>query len=132
MAWWPGRIAAGTVTDELAIGMDLLPTIADLAHTEIPADRKIDGTSLKDLLFGKAGLAKRHLFWGYEDRGTVMRDDNWKFITSSKGHELYDLNIDPGETNNLAESYPGRVEAMSRAVAQWRREVHAQPSIRPR
>ncbi len=124
IAWWPGRIAAGTVTDELALGMDLLPTISELTGAEIPADRKIDGTSLIGLLLEQTRLAERKVFWGYEDRGTVMRDKNWKFMVSPKGLELYDLSHDLGEADNLAEKFPERTEAMHTAVKEWRKEVH--------
>jgi arylsulfatase A len=124
IAWWPGQIKAGSITNELALGMDLLPTLAELTGAEIPAGRKLDGISLKGLLLEQSKLAEREVFWGYEERGTVMRDKNWKFIVSPKGYELYDLNQDPGETNNLAEKFPERTKAMWAACQEWRRDVH--------
>lgn len=128
LAWWPGKIPAGGVTDEMTIAMDLLPTISDLTGVPLPETRKIDGSSLKNLLFEQAPLPERPLFWGYEDRGTAMRDGKWKFITSPRGKELYDLERDPGERTNLADLMPERTAAMDEAVKEWRREVHGPSS----
>jgi arylsulfatase A len=84
IAWWPGRIAAGTVTNELAMGMDVLPTVIDLANIAAPKERKLDGTSMKGLLLDQADFPDRQLFFGYEPKlGTAMRDRNWKMIVSS-------------------------------------------------
>lgn len=127
IAWWPGTIKAGTVTDELAAGMDLLPTMADIAEIPLPEDRKIDGVSLKNLLCNQTPLSERPFFVGYEARGTAMRDGKWKFITSKwHGWELYDLSNDIGETNNLVDKMPGKAAEMNIEVAKWRKDVHEQ------
>jgi RNA polymerase sigma-70 factor, ECF subfamily len=52
--WAPGRIPAGTETDALASTIDLLPTIAALTGTPLPADRAIDGVDISALLTGDA------------------------------------------------------------------------------
>jgi arylsulfatase A-like enzyme len=125
IAWWLGRIEAGTVVDDLTAGMDLLPTIAQIAGIAIPEDRKLDGVSLKALLLDQEPLPKRQFFVGYEARGTAMRDGNWKFITSKwHGWELYDLSNDIGETHNLADEMPEKAAEMNIEVAQWRKDVH--------
>jgi len=51
---WPGRIKPGTVCEELATMMDLLPTLAKLIGTELPSDRTIDGRDIGPLAFGDA------------------------------------------------------------------------------
>lgn len=125
IAWWPGKIEPGTVTDELAAGMDLFPTIADIADIPIPEGRKLDGISLKDLLFEQKPLPKRPFFVGYEARGTAMRDGKWKFITSKwHGWELYDLENDIAESYNLAAEMPEKAAEMNIEVAKWRSDVH--------
>ena len=43
IAWWPGKIPAGTATDEITGMMDVLPTFVKLAGGNLPADRKFDG-----------------------------------------------------------------------------------------
>ena len=50
IAWWPGRIKPGSKTDKLVMGMDLLPTCMELAGIDIPAERRLDGVSIRGLL----------------------------------------------------------------------------------
>jgi len=125
IAWWPGKIQAGSVSHDLSSGIDLFPTIADIAGLSIPEDRKIDGLSLKNHLFEQEPLPERPFFVGYEARGTALRKGNWKFITSKyHGWELYDLSNDIGEENNLATKMPALSADMNIEVANWRKDVH--------
>ena len=55
LAWWPGRVSAGTVVDEMATTMDLMPTLAGLAGSQAPAERIIDGKDIPALLLGEEG-----------------------------------------------------------------------------
>ncbi|MHC4743269.1 MAG: sulfatase-like hydrolase/transferase, partial [Planctomycetota bacterium] len=59
VAWWPGRIAAGTKTDATTMAMDLFPTIMDFASITVPRDRKLDGTSLAQLMLNQAEFPDR-------------------------------------------------------------------------
>ena len=49
VAWWPGRIPAGSVTHEIAATIDILPTFARLAGGRVPGDRVIDGRNIESL-----------------------------------------------------------------------------------
>jgi len=130
IAWWPGKIKPGTKTNELAIGMDLLPTFAELAGISVPQDRELDGTSLRGLLLENAELPKRQLFFGYEPKlGTAMRDGAWKMIVKGDKLELYDLGHDIGERSNLIEKHPDRTQAMRKAIETWKREVEAEANL---
>ena len=127
IADWPGKIPPGTTTDQLAIGMDLLPTFADIAGFKLPRGRKFDGVSLKNLLLKQQPLSPREVFWGYEARGTAMRSGNWKFLTlKNKGWELYNLADDPGETKDLSEKYPEKTSKMYLETAKWLKDVHSE------
>jgi len=55
LAWWPGKIPAGTVCHEVATSMDLLPTIAKFAGAEVPKDRAMDGVDIAHLLLDSDG-----------------------------------------------------------------------------
>jgi len=124
IAWWPGRIAAGTTTNATAMAMDLFPTIMDLASIPIPEGRKLDGTSMKEVLLHQAALPQRQLFWGYEPKlGTAMRDGSWKMIVSSKKYELYNLEDDIAESRNLVEEYPERARKMKETLLNWSKAV---------
>ena len=129
VARWPGRIKAGWTSDELTVGMDLLPTIMDIVGIDVPKHRKLDGMSIKDHLLNRADLPDRRVFFGYEPKlGTAMRDGNWKMIVSSRGVELFDLSTDIGETTNLVERFPERAKRMQEAIAAWKDEVGSQPA----
>lgn len=124
VAWWPGRIAAGTTTHATTMGMDLFPTIMDFASITVPPDRKLDGTSMADLMLKQADFPDRQLFWGYEPKlGTAMRDKNWKMIVSSKKYELYNLDNDIKEARNLVAEYPERAERMKETLLNWSKSV---------
>jgi len=124
VAKWPGRIKAGWTSDELIVGMDLLPTIMDIVGVEIPRQRKLDGMSIKDHLLKQADLPDRRVFFGYEPKlGTAMRDGHWKMQTKGEVIELYDLSRDIRETTNIADKYPERTREMKAAIEKWKSEV---------
>ena len=147
IAWWPGKIKAGT-TDQVALTMDLMPTMLDLAKVSVPAGHRLDGTSLVPLLFESRPLPERTLFWGYTGRFAVRRGP-WKLLvnqsageaTKAKGKKkagseaaatapaagsatlLFHLGDDLGEKRDLAAREPGRVRELEAALAAWRKEV---------
>jgi arylsulfatase A len=114
LAWWPGKIPAGSVSSEIMATIDLLPTISKLAGQPVPTDRIIDGHDVSALLFGKPGAKSPHDGLYYEKDG--IQQGKWKLvhyrIKANCFTELYDLNADLDEKNNLADKYPGRVKAM--------------------
>jgi arylsulfatase A len=137
IAWWPGRIRPGT-SDQTVLSMDLMPTLLELAAVPMPAGHKLDGVSLAPLLFTGKPLAPRTVFWGYNDRFAV-REGGWKLVVNqprdgaAKGKAkkatgspaLYDLGVDLGEKNDLADKEPARAEKMATALAAWKQDVGA-------
>lgn len=127
VARWPKHIKAGWTSNELIVGMDLLPTIMDIVSIDVPKQRKLDGISIKDHLLNQADLPDRQVFFGYEPKlGTAMRDGHWKMQTKGDVIELYDLSRDIKETTNLADKYIKRTEKMKAAIEKWKIEVTAQ------
>lgn len=130
IAWWPGRIEAGAVTDQLAISLDLMPTLLELSGASADPARPLDGVSLVPLLMRGESLGERQLFWNHK----AMRDGNWKLILGGKKGEslgLYDLSKDIGEKDNLAEKQPERVETMKAALKAWSDEVTSEVTHQP-
>lgn len=126
IAWWPGKIKAESKADDLAMGMDLLPTFMDLASIPIPSSRKLDGISIRGLLFGEHGLPQRQVFFGYEPKlGTALRDGSWKLILKEGKSQLYNLRDDIGERNDLVEVHPERAKKMTAAIEAWKADVVA-------
>ena len=109
----PGLIAEGTRTDFVSAFWDVLPTFADMAGAEIPAN--VDGISMLPTLFGQEGQREHeYLYWEFHENGgkTAVRTGNWKGIRLNVGKdpqgpiELYDLSTDIHEDRNVADEHP--------------------------
>lgn len=106
---YPGKVAAGAVKTQPWYFPDVLPTLADFAGVESASG--IDGISVKDLLMGaEVNTADRYLYWEFHERGfqQALRWKNWKAVRLAPESplELYDLQTDSAEANNVATSHP--------------------------
>lgn len=108
----PKIAAPGRSVDQPVIGMDLYTTILSLAKVE---HKKYDGENLLPILFNFKILNRNLLFWHYPHYhgsgwtpGSALRKDNWKLIMfyEDSHTELYDLQNDPGESNDLSSQFP--------------------------
>ncbi|MFD8146411.1 sulfatase-like hydrolase/transferase [Streptomyces sp. NPDC059708] len=147
IAWGPGRVRQGT-TDRPTPLTDVLPTLAELAGAPAPAD--VDGLSAAPLLAGSPDAARHgHLYWFRDELGVTaranaqdakratwlaeaVRRENWKAVrfAPERDHalpdaqwqvELYDLAADPGETRDVATTYPARAaELVALMRASWK------------
>lgn len=104
LAWWPGKIPAGTSTGAITSHMDWLPTFAALAGAAAPADRRIDGLDLTNLLFGwESAFKAREAFYYYRGFNLeAVRSGPWKLHLISG--ELFHLEKDIGEAHNVADA----------------------------
>src|SRR5690625_4527633 len=78
---WPGRIPAGSISNELVTAMDLLPTIAGIVGGELREDRIIDGYNIWPILSGEANSESPYeAFYYYrDDRLQAVRSGNWNY-----------------------------------------------------
>lgn len=132
IAWWPGRIEAGSVSDAPMITIDVMPTLLSVAGVA-PPDRPLDGVDLSPVLLRKETLAPRPLFWASLSnnghRSEAMRDGPWKLVVNhpkarpgtfeNETLELYDLGKDPGEEVNLVREERERAETMALQLKAW-------------
>ena len=137
IAWWPGRIQAGSTSDALAMTMDLMPTLLELSHTEKPAGLKLDGKSLVPVLLeGKGWEKERTVYWNWPHRGNrAIREGPWKLVLNEGGIDepkLFNLARDLGEEDDLAGDYREKVERMRQQFAEWEREVAADATPQPK
>ncbi len=129
IAWAPGRIPAGRVCAEPTSALDLVPTLVALAGAVLPNDRVIDGRDMSAVWLGRVEgrSAPRTLFalYGFgEQRLASVRDGPWKLVRRRDGSaELYRLDRDPAESQDLAAHEPARVAALLERLEQWRRET---------
>lgn len=105
IAWWPETIAPGT-TGHVAAFWDFLPTVAHLLDSKI--ETETDGISYLPVMLGKNAKQEKHpwLYWEFHEKGLTqaVRMDNWKAIRKGLDGkiELYNLDADIGETNDVA------------------------------
>ena len=106
---WPSKIQAGKRINEPVSHLDVMPTLAAAAGTELPRDRAIDGLNLLPLLTEAENTAwqRKTLFW-QNGHYRVVRHGDWKLqITSdSKQRWLFNLDEDPNEQINLVDTHP--------------------------
>jgi arylsulfatase A-like enzyme len=122
IARWPGRITAGSGSEHVSAFWDVMPTLAELAGADTPKD--IDGISFAPTLLGKPQEKHEYLYWEFHEQGgkQAVRRGKWKAIRLQVKRdpngplELYDLQADPGETNDVASQYPGVVSHMAQIM----------------
>lgn len=137
--WAPGKVPAGTTSDQVSATIDLLPTIAKIAGTASPTDRVIDGIDISTLIHGQDSILVRPYFYYLHRELRAVRMGKWKLHLShnpaSKAigytkwprhiapedrihfdkNTLYDLEKDIGETTNVADVHP---EIVAQLLAQ--------------
>lgn len=126
------HLHAGTVTDTPVSGLDILPTLAELTHFNLPTDRIIDGESIVPVLEGQTMSRQQPLLFAidmpFQDDPTDMwalRDGDWKMIfdRNSKPKYLYNLKLDRGETMNQLGKQPVVEQKMIAALSRYQSSI---------
>ncbi len=129
---WPGTIPA-MKTAEPVITMDIYPTLLELTGCEQLPKQTVDGRSLVPLIHGeKKSLDRPFLAWWYphsNGHGTqpcqAILKDGWKLVHYMEQNEteLYRLDDDEGERNNLFNAQPERTRELLETLNQWVKET---------
>lgn len=135
---WPRQVPAGTTSDQVALSIDLFPTLAELAGVPMAAlPNDLDGISLVPTLRDPAqNLGRDSVFWHYphypEDYpgytpSAAIRRGRYKLIHfyEHERHELYDLAGDPGERVDLSRQQPALAAQLSAELSAWQDAVGA-------
>jgi arylsulfatase A-like enzyme len=119
IAWWPGKIQSGAITNHLSAFWDISPTFRELAGA--PKQSDTDGLSLVPTLLG-SGQQQKHdyLYWEFFEGGgkRAIRKGPWKLILYQTNNadrpraELFHLERDLGEKEDLAKKNPKKVEEL--------------------
>jgi arylsulfatase A-like enzyme len=124
IARWPGQIGPNTVSENVVAFWDVLPTLAEIAGTRSPAG--IDGRSFAATLRGGPQPVHEPLYWEFHERGftRAVRTGDWKGVSPgpAKALELYDLKMDPAESNNVAAAHPDMVARINGILSTCRTE----------
>ena len=125
---WPGVIPAGTECNELALSMDLHPTLAAITGATLPSDRTIDGKDIRPLMQAEKDAESPHESFFYYKRNSIeaVRSGQWKLHIRKDDEEmqqLYNLESDIGETENLYEQHPEIVADLQTKIDACRWEL---------
>ncbi len=117
-----------------------MSTFANLCDFEVPKDRRIDGIDQTDLLLGKRKTGRDYFYFN----NAGVRKGKWKYLKANahfhgyavekdraKVEELYDLEADLGERNNLAEKHPEKVAELMALMSSIEGKNSGTPSSTP-
>ncbi|MEM6279585.1 MAG: sulfatase [Verrucomicrobiota bacterium] len=134
---WPGVTAAGTRCSVPAVSTDFYPTILEMAGLPARPEQHVDGRSLVPVLRNPfAKFDRGPIFFHYPhyaNQGgfpaSAVRKGDYKLIQDLEdgAYELYNLETDPEEHNNLEQLESEVVSELSSELDEWRREVDAKP-----
>ena len=130
---WPGGgLVGGRDVDPITAHVDILPTLIDLAGIALPKEVKFDGRSIRPLLEGRASLLdgswpdrilvtdSQRVMDPIKWRRSAVMTSRWRLIN---GSELYDIQQDPGQENDVAGAQPGVVARLKAYYEAWWAEL---------
>lgn len=141
---WPARIPGGRISDALAVGLDLFPTVLDFVGLPLPADREIDGASLVELLEGSAAEPRDTVWFHQLGKLHALREGRFKYHLrhgvfygnpmdwawgpmKQRGPWLFDLERDPDESYDVSARHPEVAARLAARAQEWIDEQRANP-----
>lgn len=133
IAVWPGKIPAGRVdTGSIMSVVDILPTVAKLTRTKLPAGYISDGVDESVVLLGKKQKVKKDLYWYYNNNPVpgkkenisptlAIRSGKWKLLMDPDGtkKQLYNLEADHRETTSVADREVAVTTVLTLKLNSW-------------
>ena len=125
MVRWPGRVKSGSTSDEVVAAIDLYPTLLDALNLSKPAGHVIDGESFLPVLDQRGTLKHKAYYTWFPHLipAVSVRQGDFKLIRRFEPHtlypgtaEFYNLRDDIGETRNLADSMPKKVNELQALI----------------
>ncbi len=128
---WPGHVKPGTTSDALVCQVDFMHSLAKLCGQELTADAGPDSFDVSAALLGQAAKGREQLV---EQGGPIgLRRGKWKLVTRPGAPrpagraELYDLEADPAEKQNLAGKEPAKVKELTALLNSIRGKGRSRP-----
>jgi len=117
---WPGHIKAGSITEQVAISMDWMPTLLAAAGTQPDPAYPPDGMNLLPALTQNASPVSRKLFWRFRDKSQrAVRDGDMKWLKINENKFLFNVVADPLERANLKERQPDVYSRLVQDYENW-------------
>jgi arylsulfatase A-like enzyme len=124
---WPGRIATGRTSRQVGITMDLTRTVLAATNTPVPAEAKLEGMDLLELIGRPAPLERTLFFRITQSRNQrAVRQGDWKLLVDAGDVLLFNLRDDIGERNDLAKERPDIASKLRPLIAEWEKDVDAE------
>jgi arylsulfatase A-like enzyme len=138
IVWWPGGQESGRIgtanASTIVAGYDLPPTVLDIANVPVPTTVQFDGQSMTDAFRGGDRKRSGAIHWmrppdrpGPEGSfpDLAIRQGQWKFLMEENGtdEQLYDVDADPVEANNVAKENPAIVNDLKAQLIAWRKQM---------
>lgn len=140
IAWWPGKVAAGSTSDAVAGNIDFLPTFVSLAGGAIPTDNPIDGKDFSPILLSKANQSQREAhYYFHGTKLQAVRSGPWKLAFAPQNDglgkggapipasldkpRLYNLDTDIGEQKDVAAEHPEVVNRLKALAVKMSSEL---------
>jgi len=122
IAWWPGHVPGGKVTDEFLTALELFPTLCAATGAKSSPQIKLDGFDMLPVLRGEKKSPRQEMFW--QRRGDkAARVGQWKWCEAVDGGGLFDLSTDLGEQHDLSQEKPDVLSMVKSHFAAWRKEM---------
>ncbi len=125
VAHWPNKIKPNQInTNSVGHIIDLMPTFIEMASGIYPdslngnALTPLEGKSLLPVFDGENHNHHDILYWEHLGHKAI-REGDWKLVSAGDEWELYNLDKDPVEMNDLAFNFPEKVEEMADMWQQW-------------
>lgn len=144
VARWPGHIPRGLVSDEMAMNIDLLPTLARVSGAALPQDRTLDGRDMSALLTARGGRSPHDslLFFSNADVAAVRTSD-WRLVVRTF-YQIYDVPLaavgyrllfnmasDRAETHSVWDNFPEVAARLEQILKAAQAEFASIPQQRP-
>ncbi len=132
---WPGQVDAGTRSDAVISVMDIFPSFARAAGVAMGHEKSLDGQNRWEQIFTENPTPRGDLYFGsnspmFNRYHVSLLEEKWKLVqvidhlstSTTVENMLFDIEADPGEQNNLADSHPEEVARMADKIRLWRAE----------
>lgn len=117
---WKGKLPMSQKIEKICSAIDLLPTLCDLANIKYVSPKPLDGKSLKPLLQNSNAKWPDRILYHYWDNKLSLRNQNYRL---SDTDQLFDMEKDPNQLQDIAESNVEEYTKFKKAKTQWIKNV---------
>lgn len=126
---WKNHLPENSVYEKPISALDIFSTVAAAVNAEIPNDRVIDGVNLIPYFLGELKSLPHDVLYWRADHIHAIQKENYKLIFSSRDKwiEMYNLESDPNEKNNLYLLMPEKIKELQEELQKWEMQLPVKP-----